>query len=86
MSDARNINSSGLAPPSPPMSTQDQIASDAEMCRRLCLNLRPRSTRSKATTKQVATTGDMDWETEYALHDALRGVEVTPDDDNDEDY
>ena len=86
MSDAHNINSSGLAPPSPPMSTQDQIASDAEMCRRLCLNLRPRSTRSKAATKQISMTGDMDWETEYALHDALRGVEVTPDDDDDENY
>ena len=83
-------NISGPAPPSPPMTQQDQIASDAEMCRRLCLNLRPRSNRSKAATKQASTISepaqDMDWETEYALHDALRGVEVLQDDDDDEDY
>lgn len=80
----------GAAPPSPPMTGQDQIASDAEMCRRLCLNLRPRSKRSGAAAKQAsligATAQHMDWETEYALHDALRGVEVDQDDDDDEDY
>lgn len=83
-------NVSRAAPPSPPMTVQDQIASDAEMCRRLCLNLRPRSKRSEAAPKQVSLAGEttqhMDWETEYALHDALRGVEVDQDDDDDEDY
>ena len=88
--EARIFNISNPAPPSPPMTQQDQIASDAEMCRRLCLNLRPRSTRSKAATKQASSISEaaqeMDWETEYALHDALRGVEVNQDDDDDGDY
>ena len=87
---SRQQNVSGLAPPSPPMSVQDQIASDAEMCRRLCLSLRPRSQRCKAAAKQVPMKDDaadeMEWDTEYALHDALRGVEVPEDDDDDEDY
>ena len=85
-----NTDSSGPAPPSPPMSVQDQIASDAEMCRRLCLNLRPRSSRSKAATKQAAmiaeNASEMDWDTEYALYDSLRGVEISQDDDDDVDY
>ncbi|KAL8793880.1 MAG: hypothetical protein Q9195_003499 [Heterodermia aff. obscurata] len=86
MSDALNINNPGPAPPSPPMSTQDQIASDTEMCRRLCLNLRPRSTRSKVAAKAVSSPDEMDWDTEYALHDPLRGVEVNESDEEDENY
>ena len=87
---SRQQSVSGPAPPTPPMSAQDQIASDAELCRRLCLNLRPRSQRFKAAAKHVPmddnTADEMEWDTEYALHDALRGVEVPEDDDDDEDY
>ena len=86
----RPENVSRAAPLSLSMTVQDQITSDAELCRRLCLNLRPRSKRSDAAAKQgsmiAGTAQNMDWETEYALHDSLRGVELDQDDENDEEY
>ena len=79
-------NASGPAPPTPPMTAQDQVASDAEMCRRLCLNLRPRRSKPATTLKAAADNDEMDWDTEYALYDGLRGEELPQDDDEDEDY